>query len=74
MELAEAVKAGHAAAVIFLIQTRGCRLFRPNEAMDRAFADALRTAAACGVKVLAYDARVTDGEILFGEPVAVDLG
>jgi sugar fermentation stimulation protein A len=74
LELAEAVKEGHAAVVIFLIQMRGCRLFRPNETTDRAFADALRTAAAGGVKVLAYDARVTDGEITFGDPVAVDLG
>lgn len=73
LELAEAVKAGYAAVVFFLIQMQGCRAFKPNEEMDAAFAGALRAAARRGVRALAYDARVTDRDIAFGEPVEVHL-
>lgn len=74
LELAKAAEEGYAAMVLFLIQMRGCRLFRPNESMDAAFADALRIAARRGVAILAYDTRVSDAEIEFGDPVEVDIG
>lgn len=72
-ELIDAVKEGYGGLVLFLIQRQGCRLFKPNEAMDAAFADALRAAARHGVTIAAYDTQVSDNEITFGKPVAVDI-
>jgi len=74
LELAAAAEAGCPGVVFFLVQMQGCRLFRPHEAMDGAFAGALRNAARRGVKILAYDSRVTDAEITIGGPVDVDIG
>lgn len=73
LELAEAVKEGYRGVVFFLLQMQGCRLFQPNENMDSAFAEALRTAAGQGVEVVAYDARVSAAEITIGDPVEVRL-
>lgn len=74
LELAEAAEQGHLGVVLFLIQMKGCRLFKPHEAMDAAFAGALRDAAGRGVQVLAFDALVTEAEIAIGDPVEVAVG
>lgn len=71
--LADLVDEGYRGLVLFLIQRKGCRLFRPHREMDAAFADALRTAVRRGVEVAAYDASVSDGEMAFGIPVPVDV-
>lgn len=73
LALIEAVTEGYKGTVLFLIQRRGCKLFRPHGEMDAAFADALREAARRGVDIVAYDTRVSDGEIVFGKPVPVDV-
>jgi sugar fermentation stimulation protein A len=72
-ELIRAVKEGCEGVVFFLIQMPGCRRFAPHGKMDPSFAEALKTAAANGVRVLAYDAEVTAGSLVIGKPVPVDL-
>ena len=58
-ELAQAVRYGYAAAVIFVIQMRGVNCFTPNRRTHAAFAEALLRAQQAGVQVLAYDCDVT---------------
>ena len=62
-----------AAYVLFVVQMEGVRYFAPNEATDPAFAAALRTARNAGVRILAYDCRVTPESMELNEPVEVRL-
>lgn len=72
-ELSAAVTRGFGAAVIFVVQMQGCRLFRPNEQTDPAFADTLRRAAASGVQVIALDAAVTKDSFTIHRRIAVQI-
>ncbi len=71
--LARAVSEGYEAAVLFLIQMTGINAFAPNDATHPEFGEALRTAAAAGVQVLAYDCIVTDNSMTPGNPVPILL-
>ena len=71
--LLEAVKAGYGAYVLFVIQMRPVKCFRPQQERDPAFAQALREAAAGGVEVLAMDCDITPEEMRIREPVPVEL-
>lgn len=73
-ELAAACREGLGAAVVFIIQRADARGFAPHDAMDKDFGQALRQAAASGVKVWAYSCQVTaDGIGLLGAiPVHLD--
>lgn len=73
-ELVSAMEAGHRAYIIFVIQMGGMKEFRPNDDTHRAFGDALRSAAAAGVKVLAFGCSVTEDSLCIAEPVKVNLG
>lgn len=72
-ELERAVGEGYEAYLLFIVQMRGVHVLRPNDATHKAFGEALRHAAAHGVRALAVDAVVTPDSILPGSPVAVDL-
>ena len=72
-ELTGAVEAGGRAAVFFVVQMKGVRCFMPNDRTHPAFGEALRTAAAAGVEVLAWDCRVSPGEVWIDAPVPVVL-
>ena len=72
-ELALAAEAGFEAYVLFLVQMKGCRVFRPNEETDPAFADALRRVARAGVGILCYDCLVTEDAMVPDAPVPVEL-
>lgn len=72
-EMVKAVEQGYEGVILFLIQMKGVRLFKPHRAMDPAFAQALQYAARHGVKILAYDAFVTEDELVLGEAVEVQL-
>lgn len=61
--LAEAVRAGHRASVVFVVQRPDATAFAPNEAADPALADALFRATACGVDALAYNCLVSRREV-----------
>lgn len=73
LELAEAAKNGYESAVLFLVQMKGVSVFRPHEARDPKFAEALRKAAQAGVKVLAYDCKVWETGFCLDAPVPVEL-
>lgn len=71
--LAQAAAEGYGAYVLFVIQMRPVKYLRPHEERDPAFAQALREAAASGVRVLAMDCRVTPEEMVIAAPVEVRL-
>ena len=73
-ELVRAKEEGYEAAVLFVIQMKGVREFRPNEDRDGVFTKALREAAAAGVRVLAYDCSVEVGKVEMAKKVSVNLG
>lgn len=73
-ELVAAADEGYEGVVFFLVQMRGCRRFAPHADLDGAFAEALRNAVRRGVRVLAYDARVSESAIAIGEPLEVAIG
>ncbi len=76
-ELIEAKKAGHGAAILFVVQMPAVEKFSPNWRTHPDFGFALEEAAAAGVSVLAYECKVQqEGAELSLEataPVALDL-
>lgn len=72
-ELAEAVKEGCQAYVIFVIQMENVQYFTPNRRMHPEFAVALLAAREAGVKILAYDCKVTPDSLEIGKSVPVKL-
>lgn len=73
LELIKAAREGYTAAVLFLIQMKGCLQFTPHEEMDKAFAAAVQRASEEGVRILAYDCIVRESELLLNKPVPVKL-
>ena len=73
LELAQARRAGYAAAVLFLVQRDDALRFSPNRETDPAFTDALAEAAAAGVEVLCFDCEVTADSMTARSPVPVKL-
>ena len=71
--LRRAVEQGYRAAVFFVVQMKGPRLFRPNDGTHPAFGQALREAAAAGVGVYAWDCAVTPESLTVDAPVEVAL-
>ncbi len=72
-ELIRAKKEGYDAYVFFVIQMKDVRYFTPNTDTHPAFAEALKKAAAAGVKILACDCEVTPDSIAIRKPVDVVL-
>ncbi|MDD7016217.1 MAG: DNA/RNA nuclease SfsA [Firmicutes bacterium] len=72
-ELETAQAEGYYTAILFVIQMKGIREFRPNDDTHRAFGDALREAAAKGVNVLAYDCIAGEDELVLDREVSVEL-
>lgn len=61
--LVEAVRAGHKAAVVFVVQRPDAIAFAANAPADPALADAFRNAVANGVDAFAYNCTVTPHEV-----------
>ena len=72
-ELMQCRKEGYEAYLLFVIQMKGIRLFQPNWDTHRKFGETLREAAAQGVRILAYDCRVTENSMEIETPVSIDL-
>ncbi len=70
-ELAACVKEGYEAQVIFVIQMRGVQHFMPNNRTHAAFGEALASAVASGVKVVALDCDVEPDSMSIREFVPV---
>lgn len=73
LEMIEAIKQGYRGAILFLIQMKGPRSFRPNWKMDKNFSDAIKIAYKNGVDILVYDSIVSNDEIYIGEAISMDL-
>jgi sugar fermentation stimulation protein A len=61
--LAQAVEAGHRAAVVFVIQRDDSQAFSPHDSADPVFGIAFRESLAAGVEAFAYSCRVTETEV-----------
>ena len=72
-ELVQLKKQGYGAAILFVIQMKGIREFRPNDATHQAFGDALRRASEQGVDIYAYDSIITPDSVTIDKPVKVKL-
>ncbi len=72
-ELIAAKRAGHGAAVLFIIQMPNVDEFRPNWRTHPDFGFALQQAENAGVAVLAYDCDVKVGEVSAAKKVSVEL-
>jgi len=72
-ELAAQVRLGNRAAVVFTVQREDCDVMTPADDIDPAYGAALRKAAADGVEVLAYQARVSLEEIVLARRLPVQL-
>ena len=72
-ELARCGEEGFRAAVLFVIQMKEIRCFRPHDAMHPEFGMALRQAQQAGVRLYALDCRVTPRSMEIDTPVRIDL-
>ncbi len=72
-ELTAMVSEGHRAVMLFVIQRSDGSIFAPADTIDPVYGDALRTAAASGVEVLAYRAEVSPDGVTLAESVEIDL-
>ena len=71
--LAQAVRQGYGAYVLFVIQMANVKYLHPNDRTDPDFGTALREAAAQGVKILAVTCRVSQDEMSISGSVPVHL-
>lgn len=71
--LADAMRRGKRAIVIFVIQRGDAKEFRPNDQLDPEFGMALRFAMAKGVEAYAYSCRVTKKEILLDKKIPLKV-
>ena len=72
-ELRACVEAGYKAAVIFVVQMEGMQHFEPNDKTHPQFGEALRQARKAGVKVLAYECKVTPSSLEITKSIPVML-
>ena len=72
-ELAECIKDGFEAYIIFVVQMKNVLYFRPNEVNDPAFAAALKDAEKQGVKILAVDCSVDEKSMKIEDFVRVEI-
>ena len=71
--LAQAVRQGYGAYVLFVIQMANVKYLHPNDRTDPDFGTALREAAAQGVTILAVTCRVSQDEMSISGSVPVHL-
>lgn len=72
-ELAESIGEGYEAYLFFVVQMKGVKYFALNDKTDPNFAEEVRKAAQCGVKILAYDCNVTPERMEINERVEIKL-
>lgn len=71
--LAEIVRSGKRAAVLFVCQRSDVKLFRPLWERDLRFAQSMQKAEAAGVEVHVISANITPREITYKEVIPYDL-
>ena len=73
VELSDAVREGHRAVMVFLVQRTDSKRFCVAADIDPGYADGLKRALAAGVEVLCYGCSVTPLEIAVAKPLPMDL-
>lgn len=73
LELCRCMEEGFRACILFVIQMKGPAYFTPNIRTHPEFADALRQAASCGVRLEAVDCLVTPDSLTADAPVEIRL-
>ena len=72
-ELARCIEENKHAFVIFVIQMKGIKVFKPNDETHKAFGDALREVSQKGVIPLAYDCIVGRDYLSIDEEIKIEL-
>ena len=72
-ELAKLAQEGYGAYVLFVIQMEGVKYLHPNDLTDKPFGEALRQAEKAGVRILAYDCKITENTMNINKIVEVKL-
>ena len=72
-ELITCIENGYEAYILFVVQMKGIKYFRPYDEMHPRFGDALRNAAEKGVKIIAMDCTVTPDSMTVDGEVKVNL-
>ena len=72
-ELLGCINQGFEAYILFVIQMKPVKFFKPNDNTHKAFGDALRKARDGGVRILAYDTVVTPNSIKIDKEVPIEL-
>jgi len=73
-ELAGALREGYRTAVCFIIQRDDAEAFGPCDAIDPAFGQGLREAAALGVEVYAFESHIAPDGLSLGGLMSLRLG
>lgn len=73
-ELAQVVAEGQRGVLVFWVYRSDIQVVRPADRIDPEYGVALREAAAAGVEILAWDAKVGTKQVQARGPVPVDLG
>lgn len=73
-ELAEMVRQGHRAALVFLVQRTDCTSVAVAADIDAGYARAFQAARDAGVEILALSSRITTDGVKAGPPLPVDGG
>ncbi|MCM1285094.1 MAG: DNA/RNA nuclease SfsA [Acetobacter sp.] len=72
-ELIKAKKEGYKAAIIFVVQMKGCTKFMPNYETDTLFANELKKAYDNDVEIIAVDCKVTEDSMIIDKKIEVCL-
>ena len=72
-ELIDCAKAGYGAGLLFVVKMKGISYLRPNDRTHPQFGQALREAAAAGVKIHAVDCIVTENTLDIDSSLPVSL-
>jgi sugar fermentation stimulation protein A len=72
-ELVRLQKEGNRSIMLFLVQRNDVEVFKPADAVDPAYGEALRRAVDAGVEVLVYQAKVSPEGLKWGDLMKKDL-
>lgn len=71
--LSQLVQQGRRCVIFYLIQRTDATIFKPADAIDPAYGEALRLAVAGGVEILAYDVRINLKAIRLNQAIPCEL-
>lgn len=72
-ELANMIRAGHRAVMLYVIQRSDAKSFRIAQDIDPKYGDAMQTAMRDGVEVICYDTKIGNTEIVLNDKVDLDF-